>query len=123
MAPSLCATRLPVLSSITGPYFALLVRLVEDAHSKYSVRQEPSPILNRNMTACAMIWLSKIESSGFSSNASVSSNLREVARNRVWYSESLNPEKRFWKAVRNLLANYLQVGLVWLSSLVTPFTI
>jgi hypothetical protein len=41
----------------------------------------------------------------------------------VWYSESLNPEKRFWKAVRNLLANYLQVGLVWLSSLVTPFTI
>jgi hypothetical protein len=64
-------------------YFTLRVKLIENASSKYLVGQEISPILNPNMTACAIIWLSKIKSSEFSSNGSVSSRLRENALNPV----------------------------------------
>ena len=93
--PVLCATKLTVVASTPSPYFTLRLKLIEDASSKYFVGQEISPILKPNITACAIIWLSKTKSSEFSSSGSVSSSSREKARKPVWYSDSFTPRNRF----------------------------
>jgi hypothetical protein len=51
-------------------------------------------MLKPNITAWAIIWLSKTKSSEFSSKGRVSSSSREKARKPVWYSESLTPRIR-----------------------------
>ncbi len=93
--PIRLATKLKVVASTPNPYCTLRLKLIEEASSKYFVGQEISPMLKLNITAWAIIWLSKTKSSEFSSSGSVSSSSREKARKPVWYSESLTPRKRF----------------------------
>lgn len=83
------------------PYFTLLVKLMEDASSKYLVGQLISPIRNPKYTACAKISLSKTKSSEFFSNGNISSACLVYARNPVWYSESFTPRAMFSISVRN----------------------
>src|ERR1700722_18832036 len=99
--------KLIVVASTPKPYFTLRRKLIDDASLKYLVGQETSPMRKPNITACAIIWLSKTKSSEFSSSGRVSSNWREKARKPVWYSLSLTPRKRFWKKVRKRLETYL----------------
>ncbi len=104
---SLYATNPAVVASTPGPYFTLRRKLMGDASSKYLAGQEISPILKPNITACAIIWLSKTKSSEFSSSGSVSSSFHENARKPVWYSNSFTIRNRFWKAVSSRFATYL----------------
>ncbi len=71
MRPILCATKRAVVARTPKPYSTLRLKLMEEASSKYLVGQEISPMLKPNMTAWAIIWLSKTKSSEFSSSGSV----------------------------------------------------
>src|ERR1035441_990724 len=106
--PHLCATKPAVVLRTPNPYFTLRLKLMEEASWKYLVGQEISPMLKLNITACAIIWLSKTKSSEFSSSGRVSSNSREKARNPVWYSDSFtrSEERRVGKECRSRWSPY-----------------
>src|ERR1017187_10886117 len=92
---SLCATKETVVLSTPSPYSTLRLKLMDEASLKYFVGQEISPMRKPNMTAWAIIWLSKTKSSEFSRLGGDSSSYREKARKQMWYSESLTARKRF----------------------------